>query len=58
MKKTLLSAVREYGIFDAKDVIEATGVSRETLTNWLKNKQKLFDIVCIGVKTKNSKTGE
>ena len=51
-KKTLLGAVREYGIFEVKDVIEHSGVSRETLTNYMQKKQKLFDLICIGVKQK------
>ena len=51
-KKTLLDAVREHGIFEIKEVTRLTGVSPQTLNNWLKNKPELLEIVLIGVKAK------
>jgi len=48
-KKTLLETVREYGIFDVKSVIEATGKSRQTLQNWLKTDEKLLRLVLKGM---------
>jgi hypothetical protein len=49
-KKTLLQAVREYGIFEVKDVIAATGQSRQTLSNWLNSKPRLLELVLKGMK--------
>lgn len=57
MKKSLLQTVREYGIFEVKDVVEATGQSRQTLQNWLKDKPKLLTLVLAGIKA-TTKTGE
>lgn len=48
-KKTLLETVRDYGIFEVKTVIEATGKSRQTLQNWAKTDEKLLRLVLLGM---------
>jgi len=52
-KKTLLETVREYGVFDVKSVIEATGKSRQTLQNWAKADEKLLRLLLAGMQAEN-----
>jgi hypothetical protein len=54
-KKTLLDTVREFGIFEVKEVVDATDVSRQTLTNWLKDKPKLLNVVLAGIRANKQK---
>jgi hypothetical protein len=55
IKKTLLDVVREYGIFEVKDVIERTGKSRQTLQNWAKNDEKFLRIMLLGLQAESKK---
>ncbi len=51
--KTLLDAVREHGIIEVKEILDASNgeLSRNTLDNYRKNKPNLFKMICIAVKS-------
>ena len=40
--------VRKSGITSMRELSEITGVSYQTLRNWIKFKPVLFEVVCIG----------
>ncbi len=45
---TAAQAAKSAGLKSLAVVSELSGVSRQTLDNWYKNKRKLFDIVILG----------
>lgn len=49
-KKTLLDVVREYDIFEVKDVLGLTEQSRDTLSRWITAKPKLLHYILLGIK--------
>jgi hypothetical protein len=48
-KKTLLETVREYDLFEVKEVISATKVQRATLQNWVESRPELLRLILIGM---------
>jgi hypothetical protein len=54
-EKTLLETVRNYGIFEVKEVIEATGMSRAGLQKWLKERPELLRLVLLGIQADKQK---
>jgi hypothetical protein len=48
--KTLLETVRDYGFFEVKEVIEQTGLARNTLQDWNKKRNRLLRIILAGLK--------
>jgi hypothetical protein len=53
-KKTLLETVREYGFFEVKEVIEATGLARNTLQDWNKKRNRLLRIILMGLQAEKA----
>jgi hypothetical protein len=47
-KSTASAWARTSGVKSLADVSRMTGVSRQTLTNWHKNKAELFGVVILG----------
>ena len=45
---TLSKKCKAVGFKSALELTRITGVSKETLTNWMKNKPLLFDVVLLG----------
>jgi AcrR family transcriptional regulator len=45
---TASQKARSKGLDSLAQITRITGVSKETLTNWHKNKESLFNIVIIG----------
>lgn len=43
---------KQLGCKSLRQVSEESGTSEQTLCNWFRNKPKLFEVACIGVKTK------
>lgn len=50
--------IKKCGFVSVKQVVDTSGVSRETLGNWYNNKRKLFDIVLLGCRVVVSDSGE
>lgn len=49
---TASKKAKELGLKSLAQITGLTGVSTQTLDNWFKNKPRLFEIVCLGVKAK------
>lgn len=50
-KKTLLDVVREYGIFEVKEVLTLTEQKfHDTFSRWISSKPKLLHYVLLGIK--------
>ena len=57
MSKTLLDAVREYGIYEVKTILDASqgDISYMTLKNYWLKKPTLFRMICVAVKQQQNK---
>ena len=49
---TASQQAKSIGLKNLDRVTELTGVSKQTLINWYKNKRALFDVVLAGCKSK------
>lgn len=48
---------KQLGCLSLRQVSQTTGVAESTLHDWFKNKPKLFDVVCVGVASKEDTNG-
>ena len=53
--KTVTQQATDLGLESLSQVIELSGVSRQTLDNWSKNKPELFEVVLLGCIAKKDK---